>query len=155
MYLNIKKTNGKYYIFVITCLCSWLTGILVNILVDWITNHNNSVSWNDGRYTGDLINGIPNGNGCFVKDGISYIGYWYKGEIRNGTMKTDKMIYEGEFKDRKIDGYGVARYKDGKEYWGYWKNDYKEGLGLYLNNDGSLVFGFFKNGIIQVAKDNN
>ena len=90
MHLNIKEANGKYYVFVIVCLCSLLIGILVNMLVGWTTN-NKSVLWNDGKYTGDLVNGIPNGNGCFVKDGITYTGYWYKGEITNGTMKTDKI----------------------------------------------------------------
>lgn len=155
MHLNIKGVNGKYYVFVITCLCSLLAGMLVNLLEGWISNNDKSVSWNDGKYTGDLVNGIPDGNGCFIKDGIIYTGFWQKGEMTNGTMKTDKMIYEGDFKNRKIDGYGVAKYKDGKAYWGYWKNDYKEGLGLYLNNDGSLVFGFFRNGIVQIVKGNN
>jgi len=38
-------------------------------------------------------------------------------------------VYEGEFKDDKVEGQGTYTYADGSVYEGAWLNDKKEGQG--------------------------
>ena len=42
-------------------------------------------------------------------------------------------IYEGEFNNGKIDGYGRMIYFDGSYYEGYFKNGVKNGWGKYVS----------------------
>ena len=108
-----------------------------------------TIYWDKGRYTGETVNKIPDGNGCLTKDGSTYTGYWEHGEMKYGTITTAKLTYEGSLRANKFDGYGTAKYKNGRAYWGYWANDYKEGLGLQRDSTGQLEFGYFKEGILQ------
>lgn len=133
------------------CIISFMLGGAVRMLADWIRNGDNAISWNGGIYTGDVLDGIPNGDGRFVKGNATYTGFWTNGELANGQIETDELTYNGDVKGTRFDGYGVALYKDNRAYWGYWKNDYKEGLGLYRDKAGAFTFGLFENGIVQNA----
>ena len=85
---------------------------------------------NPGKYAGDFINGIPNGNGRLeLNEGNIYVGAFKKGTA-NGIgilyySNGDK--YEGQFKNGKEDGIGTLTYVRGKVYEGYFlfglKND--------------------------------
>ena len=58
--------------------------------------------------------------------GARYEGYKKNGK-RNGIGKfyyTEKSVYNGEWKDNKMNGFGVLTYASGNlAYEGYWKND--------------------------------
>lgn len=154
MYLIKKKIiQGKHVALAMCCLCGFVGGASLHGLIYAFANLNKSISWNGGEYTGDTTDGIPNGCGQYAKDGVIYTGYWDKREMTNGTFENSVLTYEGDFKDWKFNGYGVARYKDGRAYWGYWKNDYKEGLGLLRKRNGELSFGQFNNGITRETAD--
>ena len=55
------------------------------------------------------------------------------------------VIYEGEFKNDYLEGYGIAIYIDAK-YEGEFKNDKKDGRGKLYYYIGSNYEGEFKNG---------
>jgi len=90
----------------------------------------------DGVYTGELINGKPNGIGKYeYKNGNIYEGtfsnglYIGKGKIiyENGD------VYEGTFKDRKMDGKGQMKFSNGDVYIGNFSNDMKN------DNNGTMI----------------
>jgi hypothetical protein len=45
-------------------------------------------------------------------------------------QKPDLTVYEGEWKNRKKNGYGVITYSDGFTYKGFWKDNNKHGKGV-------------------------
>lgn len=73
-------------------------------------------------YEGDLLNGYRHGFGV-----LAY-------ELPN---KTFTLEYRGFWKNGRMDGSGLRRYKDGSIYIGEWKNGKRHGYGLmwYLNGD--------------------
>ena len=84
----------------------------------------------DGKYFGPELNGLPEGNGI----------YYYK----NGSR------YEGDFKNGKKEGKGIYYYENapfkGDRYEGGWKNDKQDGKGSYYFKDGDIYEGEWKNG---------
>ena len=158
--LQQKKSSNKYFAWLkahrlYAAMCGIVGFICVVALLLKLTigRAPKSISWNNGTYTGETFGGIPNGNGQFVKDGATYTGYWQHGEMTAGKIVTAKLVFDGSLKGNKFNGYGVAIYKNGKAYCGYWANDYKEGLGLQRDSTGRLAFGFFKEGILQRPED--
>ena len=82
------------------------------------TNLNNKeLIFEEGKYIGQVMNGLPEGKGIF----------YYK----NGSR------YEGEFKNGKKDGIGIYFYEQepfkGNRYDGGWKDNKQEGKGLKEN----------------------
>jgi hypothetical protein len=51
------------------------------------------------------------------------------------------IIYEGEWKNNKMDGQGIYFWDDGRYYEGYYKNDMKHGYGEYTYTDGQIYMG--------------
>lgn len=45
--------------------------------------------------------------------------------------ESEEGSYEGQFRNRKKDGFGVLDYKNGDQYTGEWKNGKQHGLGIY------------------------
>ena len=80
---------------------------------------------NNGKYVGDVINGIKEGYGVF--------------KFKNGD------IYEGYYKNNEKDGKGILKYHDGDIYDGYFKNGKREGKGIYTFNNGDKYEGKYKN----------
>ena len=146
--------NG-YMRLCLFCAIGLAFGVGVRLVVDMLSNMEHSISWNGGEYIGEEINGIPNGNGRFKKQGNTYSGDWTDGVLSSGRIETEKYVYEGEIEDFKINGFGICRYKDGHSYRGYWIKDNKEGLGLLRGTDGHLSFGFYKEGIVQKSESQN
>lgn len=78
----------------------------------------------DARYFGEVLGNQANGKGTkFDLDG--------------------NMIYQGDFKSNKYDGYGILRYPDGARYEGNFKNGQKEGYGTYYHTSGVSYTGTF------------
>lgn len=113
------------------------------------------VEWNGGIYRGQMVDNLPEGEGVFERDGLTYEGTWTKGQEFVGKVISDEYVYEGEVIDFKFNGYGVCKYNDGRCYWGYWKDDMKHGLGRFQNASGSMSFGQYLVGILQEPKDHN
>ena len=65
-----------------------------------------------GIYEGELLKGIPNGQGKFV----AYIGF----------------VCSGEYKDGELNGFGEEKRMDGKKYVGMFKNGKYDGKGKFI-----------------------
>eukprot|EP00918_Siedleckia_nematoides_P089771 GHVU01197264.1.p1 GENE.GHVU01197264.1~~GHVU01197264.1.p1 ORF type:complete len:173 (-),score=9.02 GHVU01197264.1:27-545(-) len=63
------------------------------------------------------------------------------------TEGSDKgCVYEGQFSNGNVSGYGVFRWPDGEEYAGQWSAGHKHGLGSRRHPDGFLFRGHWKDG---------
>lgn len=97
--------------------------------------------------------GTPTGEGeVHCANGNIYKGKWQDGSIHKGHLTTSKYEYDGKFKDWKLHGFGIARYKNGHTYIGNWRENCKEGLGRYEYNNAEdhISFGVWKEGILPI-----
>ena len=65
----------------------------------------------------------------------------------NKSQNTDLIgceYYDGEWKDDKMDGYGVYLYSNGDKYEGYWSMGSQNGKGKYIFTDGKAYEGEWK-----------
>ena len=81
------------------------------------------VIFEEGDYTGEILDGLPHGKGIF--------------KYRTGDL------YEGEFRLGLREGNGLFKNKEG-EYEGFWKKNKKNGHGKYIFNNGDIYMGEFK-----------
>jgi hypothetical protein len=83
--------------------------------------------YTNGSYTGPVIDGKRGGKG--------------KGKMiyNNGDM------YEGDWKNDKMEGYGKFIYNNGDIYEGDWKDNKREGHGKYIYSNGNIYEGDWKN----------
>lgn len=107
-----------------------------------------TIAYTNGKYTGEIKNGVENGKGTFVwSNGDKYVGDWvngkrhgqgtmtwangdkYTGEYKNdlfdgqGTYITaNKTIYTGSFSKGKCHGYGKITFPDGSGFAGTWNH---------------------------------
>jgi hypothetical protein len=118
------------------------------------------VSYKKGTYTGEMVNGQPNGEGHYVDDEIEVTGHYCNGLLhgkgvmiilRTGTRFEGNFVhgslngqgvrirksdrYVGNFVDTRFDGYGEFYYSNG----GYYKGNFKEGLFMVMANFTWLV----------------
>ena len=118
------------------------------------------------------------GKGTFRSNGYKYVGNWHRGlKHGNGQecwaedCNSDVLEYDGEFKEDLKDGFGVTKYKDGslyegnwkedqicgygsltmadKKYDGYWKDGGMDGHGELVWANGMRYFGQFKDGKVS------
>lgn len=78
---------------------------------------------------------LKEGPGVLVcqPSGDIYSGIWKEGYLNgSGIVErfADKMTYEGQFKQSKMDGYGMAKWQDGTVYCGSYKEGAKDGEGV-------------------------
>lgn len=95
------------------------------------------------RYTGSVINSLPNGQGTKTfQNGDKYTGLLKNGRPEgNGTayIKQDNGfdVYEGSFQNGVLNGSGSVTYANKDKYVGEFKNNMKDGRGtLYFYGDG-------------------
>ena len=98
-----------------------------------------TIDWEEGTYTGEVSNGVPNGQGTYTYlDGNKYVGEW---------------------KDGNFHGQGTETYADGRKYVGEYEDDRKHGQGTYTESNGSKYVGEFKDGKLwkgtEFDKDGN
>ena len=107
------------------------------------------IIYGDGKYIGQIVNGIKEGKGIFYyNDGDKYEGEW-KNDTKEGKgvyyfKKGDK--YEGDWKNDNMEGKGVYYYSSGNRYEGDWKNDKHEGNGIFYYYNGDREMGDYFNG---------
>ena len=93
------------------------------------------------KYTGDVKNGKPDGQGTETfPDGSKYIGEWIGGKPTGQGTQTyyDGDKYVGLFKDGKYHGQGTKTLPDGTKYVGEFK-DNKGWNGKLYDPDGNLL----------------
>jgi len=84
-----------------------------------------------GTYTGDLLNGLPDGYGSFT----------------SSDADGEEWIYEGNWADGHLDGQGTTTWATGYMETGEYKNDYLNGEGQ-KSSDGIIFFeGMMADGI--------
>ena len=108
-----------------------------------------TITYSNGKYVGDVVNGVPNGYGTFtLAKGDKYVGEWKNGKYYGqGTLtfpNGDK--YVGEFKDDEFQGQGTYTYQHGETYVGEFKDSKYHGQGTGTLPDGSKYVGEWKNG---------
>ena len=101
----------------------------------------------EGTYTGELIRGIPYGQGAWADaDGNQYVGGWKAG-LSHGqgtyTWSDGETEYVGQWKDDKAHGQGTM-VGGGCTYVGEFKDNMSNGQGVTTCSDGSKSVGEFK-----------
>lgn len=80
----------------------------------------------NGRYQGNLENGIPHGMGMMdYYSGLLYVGEFAAGMANGDGMSEDRNTgqkYVGEFMDDAMTGKGIMYYPDGRKERGYFKD---------------------------------
>ena len=64
----------------------------------------------------------------------------------------EKVLYDGNYKDDKKDGYGTGTYDNGDTWSGQWKDDKKNGEGTLLYTNGKKFEGKWENDILVSGK---
>jgi hypothetical protein len=98
-------------------------------------------------------NQLPNCEGIYSRRKDTSYGnkdFW-NACVGESTLELDSIRkkyfrYTGEFLNGDFNGYGVAKYEDGGEYRGFWKNSFPHGEGIFLFANGEKQAGTFSRG---------
>jgi hypothetical protein len=82
-----------------------------------------NLPWRDGLYSGEVLDGVPHGQGV-----------WHD----------DKGSFEGEFKNGRADGQGKYTYENGSMYVGVIRHGLYQGYGVFTHPDEFRAEGQFK-----------
>ena len=107
---------------------------------------------NGAIYTGDLQNGIPNGQGTMTWTiGDKYIGtYSYGFQMGKGIYTwANRDSYSGDFNSNMKEGTGIYSWANGDKYVGEWKNDLMHGSGALTYANGTVLSGKWENDVYQ------
>lgn len=100
----------------------------------------------NGTYTGNRENGKKSGTGTFKwNDGTVYEGEWKEDKI-NGKGKLtipNKGTYEENFENGKKEGQGIYTFQNGDIYEGSFSKDKMSGQGKYTFSNGDTYYGEF------------
>ena len=94
------------------------------------------------KYTGDVKNGKPDGQGTETfPDGSKYIGEWIGGKPTGQGTQTyyDGENYVGLFKDGKYHGQGTYTFSDGGKFVGEFKDDNRWN-GIRYDKNGNIIY---------------
>ena len=128
---------------------------------------------NGDRYEGEFANNLPDGFGIRIsQSGTANGGKWaagslqepdpeirfakecLRGDCKNGPSKLRDYkgrIYEGQFKNYQLEGYGTIQYPNGDHYDGLFQKGLPHGKGTYFYKNGHTDAGDWKNGHFQNA----
>ena len=143
------------------CIVSFLGGFCITPIEHFIENVDFSSITDSTLVVSNNINNLnldtprDGYNAWISPKGNLYMGVWEKGNLRYGTLITEKSVYEGELLNLSPHGYGIMYYNNGNIYKGNWKVGNKEGIGLKHNYDGSMFFGHWRAGLFNAPKDIN
>ena len=110
-----------------------------------------------GSYTGDIVNGLPNGYGTFISyddsfGSWSYVGEWKDGHFNGDGVQSFEDGYEegGYYVDDYLTGEGWESWYGILQYQGGYQDSYYHGEGTLYNFHGEIVYsGAFNNGLLQ------
>ena len=108
--------------------------------------------FSNGKYKGELKDGLPHGKGTMTYiDGDKYVGEWKNNTLNgNGTYTwTNGDKYVGEWKDNLRNGQGTMTYASGAKYEGEWKTHLKNGTGTATWGNGDKYSGAFDMAIME------
>ena len=111
---------------------------------DGIIEGQGTTTWPSGdRYVGNFKDGKRSGQGTYnFASGAKHVGENLNGKF-NGIgkeySKNGKLLYEGNYRNGKLDGFGTKYYTDGK-YVGMWKEGKRAGDGKFYNIEGKLAY---------------
>ena len=106
----------------------------------------NILSDKNGKYTGDIVDGVKQGQGEFLwNDGTKYTGTFDDNNINGqGTLiYSNGESYEGNFVNGIREGNGTFKFSNGDVYTGNWKDDKMAGQGDYKFSNGDEYKGEF------------
>jgi len=133
----------------------------VTLAVETVTDQTMTLSFafgdRTGSYTGQIVDGLPQGYGTFTTSNSEgtiwyYEGFWEAGHLYGDgtTVWEDGFSEGGWYEDDFLNGegweswYGILRYEGG------YVDGYYHGQGTYYNYHGEIVYsGTFYYGIIQ------
>ena len=126
----------------------------------YLSKMNGKMGWSqngdedkDGRYLGEIVTGVPNGQGTYTfPDGKKYVGKWKDGKYNGEGIFTrpSGTKYVGEFKDGGKNGQGILTSPYGFKFEGEWKNN-KPWNGILYNKDGKITSKYF-NGVKKLPE---
>ena len=108
-----------------------------------------TIPYDGGTYTGELLNGVPHGQGIATwPDGSKYVGEWRDGERHGQGLEIleNGNKYVGEWKNGKPSGFGKAT-EGAHGFLGEFKNGEFHGDGILTSGEGEFL-GKFENGNI-------
>ena len=123
----------------------------------WGREKRKSSRVSEGKYIDGLIRGkrsiknnLRHGKGILETKKI-----YYKGEFKNDklcgkgriTFKLEGHVYEGDFDDNGINGFGIFKLKNGDNYIGFFCNGKMHGKGKYIYNSELVYEGNYNNGV--------
>ena len=110
-----------------------------------------TLNTDDGKYIGEVKNGVPNGRGKLIYTG-KYEGDIYEGDFKNGLpdgkgkyIHKNGNIYEGDMVKDRADGMGIFYSNNGNRYEGEYKKDAREGKGIIYFPNGDRMMGDYQN----------
>jgi hypothetical protein len=123
-------------------------------------NDKGEIEFSDGRvYSGEWIDGKPNGTGKITIPDLDYVSYMIiednqesnnKNGTREITINYDSVVsYEGEWVDGKRHGFGKTTWWSENYYKGEYINGFRDGKGLLKGEDWGEYVGEWKNNRIH------
>ena len=108
-------------------------------------------------WTGVCTRGVAQGKGVLRTYEGGKPEAVYEGEFRDGRLNGHSVVvwpdgtrYEGDFRDNLKSGWGIVQSTDGRRYEGEWKDDIPNGVGRYTNSNGTYngvwTAGCFRDG---------
>jgi hypothetical protein len=126
---------------------------------DSIANGKGTLSWKlfgiiRDKYIGDIIDGLPNGQGKYIySKELIYSGEFKNGKLNGkGTKISGVYRYEGQFMDDELNGFGKLYKNDRLIYEGQFLNTVENGYGKMYASDGSIFEGKLENGYYKEGK---
>ena len=118
-----------------------------------VLNGKGVYKYKDVLYVGNFENGIRQGKGVLFTKNFNYQGQFTQGKI-DGYGKIvfiephmEECEYEGFFKNNKIEGNGLMKWKNGNMYQGEMKDGKMNGRGRFIPKDGIPSDGIFKDNV--------
>ena len=116
------------------------------------SNNISTITLDDGVYTGEIKDGVPNGRGKLVYTGNN-TGDRYEGDFKNGKPEGKGIyyhkngnIYSGDLKNDTANGKGILYSINGNRYEGDWVKDCPHGKGIKYFKNGDRMMGDYNEG---------